>query len=192
MGLENLGSPSRRASSHINTTSIVRVLHHARQVLAMRWPSFWSSSKNGEQGAEPAKWSNEVSDSVLGTEKPADFPTAPPPSSRLFDLRLQSYLTPQTIVSTIVLTSGCLGFYRFYRKFLRRIPAVGNISPGFFRKRSVFGKVTSVGDGDNFRIYHTPGGYLAGWGWLRSIPADKKALKNNTVGYYRLYRLSND
>jgi hypothetical protein len=43
--------------------------------------------------------------------------------------------------------------------------------------------VTSVGDGDNFRIYHTPGGRLAGWGWLpgRRIPMDKKELKDQTV-----------
>jgi endonuclease YncB( thermonuclease family) len=41
--------------------------------------------------------------------------------------------------------------------------------------------VTSVGDGDNFRFFHTPGGRLAGWGWLRSIPTDKKALRNQTI-----------
>jgi hypothetical protein len=40
-----------------------------------------------------------------------------------------------------------------------------------------------VGDGDNFRVFHTPGGRLAGWGWLpwRRVPKEKKDLKNKTV-----------
>jgi hypothetical protein len=43
--------------------------------------------------------------------------------------------------------------------------------------------VTSVGDGDNFRIFHTPGGRLAGWGWLlwKRVPRGKKELRDNTV-----------
>ena len=97
---------------------------------------------------------------------------------------LQVFKQPQTILAAIVLTSFSLGLFRFYRTFLRRIPEAINIRPSYFQKRSVLGKVTSVGDGDNFRIYHTPGGWLAGWGWLpwRKVPKDKKELKNQTVG----------
>jgi len=38
-----------------------------------------------------------------------------------------------------------------------------------------------VGDADNFHLFHMPGGRLTGWGWLRKIPEEKKALKGNTV-----------
>lgn len=97
---------------------------------------------------------------------------------------LQVFKQPQTILAAVVLTTVSLGLFRFYRTFLRRIPEAINIRPSYFQKRSILGKVTSVGDGDNFRIYHTPGGWLAGWGWLpwRKIPKDKKELKNQTVG----------
>jgi len=41
----------------------------------------------------------------------------------------------------------------------------------------MFGTATSVGDGDNFRFYHTPGGRLLGWGWMpgRKVPLRPKA-----------------
>lgn len=153
----------------------------------MRWPNFWSPSENEEPDNEAsARLPGEVLDSSPGTANPSDSSLATNPVSNQLDLDWHSYITPQTLISTAVLTSGCIGFYKFYRTFLRRIPAAGNISPAFFRKRSVFGKVTSVGDGDNFRIYHTPGGWLAGWGWWRSIPTNKKALKDNTVYPYCL------
>ncbi|ODV91054.1 hypothetical protein CANCADRAFT_18092, partial [Tortispora caseinolytica NRRL Y-17796] len=37
----------------------------------------------------------------------------------------------------------------------------------------LFGKIVAVNDGDNVRVFHTPGGYWAGWGWLRSTPRVK-------------------
>ena len=151
----------------------------------MQWPNFWSSKGEKSEEDSPAKSPGKVLDSLIDTAKPSNSSSTTPsttsPPSKALDLDWHSYLTPQTIISTVILTSGCIGFYKFYRTFLRRIPVATNISPGFFRKRSVFGKVTSVGDGDNFRIFHTPGGILTGWGWWRSIPADKKALRNNTV-----------
>ena len=158
------------------------ILGSTRQALAMRWPSFWSSPKNERSNHDSSAQSpGEVLDSLLDTARPSNSTPTTSTSLDTSGWKWRSYTEPQTIFATITLTSACIGFYRFYRTFLRRIPAVGNISPNFFRKRSVFGQVTSVGDGDNFRIFHTPGGLLAGWGWWRSIPADKKALKNNTV-----------
>lgn len=90
---------------------------------------------------------------------------------------------PRTLVPTLVLTSGILLAVRFHRSYLRRIPDAPSISSSYLRRRSVFGQVTSVGDGDNFRIFHTPGGRLAGWGWLpwKKVPTNKKDLKDNTV-----------
>ena len=44
--------------------------------------------------------------------------------------------------------------------------------------------VTAVGDGDNFRLYHTPGGRLVGWGWFPGrcvADYDRKRLKDQTI-----------
>jgi endonuclease YncB( thermonuclease family) len=74
-----------------------------------------------------------------------------------------------------------LGALQLYANYLRRIPGAAYVSPGFFHKRSLFGKVTSVGDGDGFRLFHTPGGKAVGWGWLRKVPTSRKELKDRTV-----------
>ncbi|KAF9961304.1 putative endonuclease lcl3 [Mortierella alpina] len=69
-----------------------------------------------------------------------------------------------------------------YRTRLRRIPSAAFLTPHALQgKRVLRGKVTSVGDSDNFRFYHTPGGILAGWGWLRHVPSTAKELKNQTL-----------
>ena len=93
------------------------------------------------------------------------------------------FTNPTTIVATVVLTSGILVGIRFYKRYLRRIPNVKHIKPEELRTRSIFGKVTSVGDGDNFRVFHTPGGRLAGWGWFpgRTVPTESKELKDKTL-----------
>ncbi|OJD16630.1 hypothetical protein AJ78_03222 [Emergomyces pasteurianus Ep9510] len=90
---------------------------------------------------------------------------------------------PRNLIPTLILTGGILLCVRIHRQYLRRIPVATNISPTYFHKRSLFGRVTSVGDGDNFRMFHTPGGRLAGWGWLpfRKVPTTKKELKDRTI-----------
>ncbi|WEW58746.1 putative endonuclease lcl3 [Emydomyces testavorans] len=93
----------------------------------------------------------------------------------------KQFTEAKTIVPTVLLTSGILACVHIHRKYLRRIPEAGHISPSFFRRRSLFGKVTSVGDGDNFRMYHTPGGRWGGWEWLRKVPTGKNELKNSTI-----------
>ena len=95
------------------------------------------------------------------------------------------YTDPRNVTPVVLLTATVLGSYTFYRSYLRRIPQANLIGPGFWRRRSLFGKVTSVGDGDNFRLFHTPGGRLAGWGWMlgRRIPKEKKELKDRTVRF---------
>lgn len=87
----------------------------------------------------------------------------------------------QIVIPTALSTLGVLGLVAFYRRFLRRIPGTVYIKPTAFRKRKLLGRVTSVGDGDGFHLYHTPGGRLAGWGWLRGIPTSRSDLKNQTV-----------
>ncbi|KAG0045007.1 putative endonuclease lcl3 [Gryganskiella cystojenkinii] len=69
-----------------------------------------------------------------------------------------------------------------YSTRLRRIPSSAYLTPDMLQgKRILRGKVTSVGDSDNFRFYHTPGGIFAGWGWLRRVPQGNKELKNQTL-----------
>lgn len=49
------------------------------------------------------------------------------------------------------------------------------------RRRWVRGVVTSVGDADNFRLYHTPS---FGWRWplkFRRVPTLSKELKEQTI-----------
>ncbi|KAL2823154.1 hypothetical protein BDW59DRAFT_149011 [Aspergillus cavernicola] len=105
------------------------------------------------------------------------------PQSQPLNLDWAAFTEPRTLVPTLILTSGILTVATIHRRYLRRFPDAPSIPPPYFRSRSILGKVTSVGDGDNFRIYHTPGGRLAGWGWLpwKKVPKGKKELKDNTI-----------
>ncbi|OLN88144.1 putative endonuclease LCL3 [Colletotrichum chlorophyti] len=82
----------------------------------------------------------------------------------------------------VFLTSvASLGFFIFWQSHLRRFPTASHIQPDLFRKRTLLGRATSVGDGDNFHMFHTPGGRLAGWDWLRKVPATRATLKGKTI-----------
>ncbi len=120
----------------------------------MRWPP-WSSksSNNGDAERRDASWDS------------------------------SHYTEPRVLLSSLVLTATTLALLRLYQSYLRRIPSATGIQEAFFRRRSLLGRVTSVGDGDNFRLFHTPGGKLAGWDWLpgRKVPTKREALKDRTV-----------
>ncbi|KAL2129851.1 hypothetical protein VTI74DRAFT_7217 [Chaetomium olivicolor] len=88
---------------------------------------------------------------------------------------------PHNWIAPVAAAGLTIGLFSFYQAYLRRFPDPSHITPSFFRRRSLFGKVTSVGDGDGFHLFHTPGGRLAGWGWLRRVPKDRKALKGRTI-----------
>lgn len=92
------------------------------------------------------------------------------------------YTSPQTIIASVVTTATTLALIRVYKTYMRRIPNVEYLKPGLFRKRTIYGIVTRVGDGDNFHLFHTPGGRLMGWDWLpwRRIARARK-LKDKTV-----------
>lgn len=108
-------------------------------------------------------------------------------SARAAQLKSQDWAAaltdPATIGTSLALTASTVAFLRFYKSYLRRIPTVNHIKPDYFRRRTLFGQVTSVGDADNFRLFHTPGGRLAGWGWLpwKKVPSTREGLANNTV-----------
>ena len=91
------------------------------------------------------------------------------------------FTDPRNLVPVVILTTACIGSYSLYRSFLRRIPQAKDIPQHYWRRRSLKGVVTRVGDGDNFHLYHTPGGLIAGWGWLRRVPKDPKQLKDQTI-----------
>ncbi|KIM24501.1 hypothetical protein M408DRAFT_232281 [Serendipita vermifera MAFF 305830] len=71
---------------------------------------------------------------------------------------------------------------KMYKRFIKRIPNADAVSPEEVAKRRwIKGVVTSVGDADNFRLYHTPG---IGWRWplkFRFIPKTTKELKDQTI-----------
>lgn len=96
---------------------------------------------------------------------------------------LARFTDSEVLLPTAILTGTTLGGFYVYKRYLRRIPSINYIKPNYYRKRSLFGTVVSVGDADNFRIFHTPGGRLTGWGWLpgRSIPRTSKEYASKTV-----------
>lgn len=142
-----------------------------------------SSEKNEQKHAPSPAESSSASNSASSTtpaipnnnNKPTDWNSILNATDRL------QFTEPRNVISTVLLASGILFVVYVHRRYLRRFPEATDISPWYFRKRSLLGQVTSVGDGDNFRMYHTPGGRLMGWGWLRKIPTSKKELKARTV-----------
>lgn len=93
-----------------------------------------------------------------------------------------SYITYESLVVSGVICSSFIAGFCIYRAYLRRIPNANKIPEYFLHKRSMLGQVTSVGDADNFHFYHTPGGILGGWGWLRHAPeANTRGLKDQTI-----------
>ncbi|KAI7589612.1 hypothetical protein KC343_g18605, partial [Hortaea werneckii] len=49
------------------------------------------------------------------------------------------YTSPQTIVASVLTTAATLALVRLYKTYLRRIPNVDYLKPGFFRHRSLYG-----------------------------------------------------
>ena len=133
----------------------------------MPWPRIWGSSTQNDDKEKQSL--QEKASSLLNNDAKS---TA---SDLLTSLsQSQTYTNPSVLLPTLLLTTVILSTVSFSRRYLTRYPSATHIPPQSFRTRSLFGRVTSVGDADNFRLYHTPGGRLAGWGWLRSVPRDPK------------------
>ncbi|PSN63478.1 SNase-domain-containing protein [Corynespora cassiicola Philippines] len=125
----------------------------------MRWP--WSGGEDDKKRFDPASWSESL--------RSTDWSS--------------TWTEPSTVVTSVVLTLTTFTAARLYKSYLRRIPSVNHIKPGYFRRRTLFGRATSVGDADNFRLFHTPGGRIAGWGWLpwKRVPTTREGLANKTI-----------
>jgi hypothetical protein len=96
-------------------------------------------------------------------------------------LRSDPFDAAQAWAPVVLFPLAGMAVLQLYANYLRRIPGSAYVRPNFFRNRSIYGRVTSVGDGDNFHLFHTPGGRSLGWGWLRRIPETRKDLKDRTV-----------
>ena len=91
-------------------------------------------------------------------------------------------LDPQVLLLSAGISGLVILGYRMYGRYVRRIRTYLDLTPKYLDgQRSLFGRVTRVGDGDNFRFYHTPGGKLMGWHWLRTVPATRLELKDETL-----------
>ncbi|KAG0693879.1 hypothetical protein DFH29DRAFT_370226 [Suillus ampliporus] len=91
--------------------------------------------------------------------------------------------TAYLIVSGFFLGSvSTLGATFVYRRYFRRLRTAEWVTPDVLERRGwVRGVVTSVGDADNFRLYHTP---AIGWRWplkFRRVPTLSKELKDQTI-----------
>ncbi|KIO30478.1 hypothetical protein M407DRAFT_69214 [Tulasnella calospora MUT 4182] len=87
----------------------------------------------------------------------------------------------QAVVFALLGSAGTFGLITVRRRFLKRIPNSDHVPPNAFEKRRWVKVDSSVGDGDNFRLYHTPGLF---WRWpikLRRVPTETKALKDQTL-----------
>lgn len=132
----------------------------------MQWPSwlFWRQQSAAE---------NDKKREVAPSKGPPSPPAAslPTRAQRTWDQNLNRtdwshFTTTQTIVISLITTGTTLALVKVYKTYIRRIPTIEYLKPGFFRRRSFYGYVTRVGDGDNFHFFHTPGGRMMGWGWL--------------------------
>ncbi|KAK6523510.1 putative endonuclease lcl3 [Arthrobotrys megalospora] len=101
--------------------------------------------------------------------------------SRISDLTSLPPSAIDILLPSITAATATLTLVYVYRNFLKRYPDSNSLPPHFFRKKGLYGKVVSVGDADNFRLFHTPGGRWTGWGWLRQIPEGRKMLKGQTL-----------
>lgn len=144
----------------------------------MPWPS-WLSFSSSSSKAEAGKKKDDSSSEIIPQKL-----TGSNWETSLNRTDITHYTSTQTITFSAITALTTLALLRLYKTYLRRIPTVDYLKPGFFRRRSIYGYVTRVGDGDNFHLYHTPGGRLAGWGWLSGRKVQNltaKALKNRTV-----------
>ncbi|KAF8836238.1 staphylococcal nuclease [Paxillus ammoniavirescens] len=91
-------------------------------------------------------------------------------------------ITPYAAVVFALGAASGVGGATAWRRWGKRLRSSEWVTPDVLaRRRWVRGVVTSVGDADNFRLYHTPG---IGWRWplkFRRVPTTSKDLKDKTI-----------
>lgn len=90
--------------------------------------------------------------------------------------------TVSTPVGAACVSAGTIaGSFLIWRRFFRRIPNASYITPSILRsRRRIVGRVTSVGDADGFRMYHTPGIPFLRQRWHRP-PTKASDLRHQTI-----------
>jgi len=131
----------------------------------------------------PTRTRREKDDAESGHNDTSPLPKGRDWNGSINAIDWQHYTQPSIIIPTALATATALSTVHIYKRHLRRIPSTEFIKPDLFRRKSLFGSVTSVGDGDNFRLFHTPGGRMVGWGWFpwRRVPTERKELSAKTV-----------
>lgn len=85
------------------------------------------------------------------------------------------------VVCSVVLAATLISLYNGFNRHLMRYEQAADIPKLYFQNRHsphnigkngkwLYGKVLSVGDGDNLNLYHMPGGFWGGWGIMRHEP----------------------
>ncbi|KAK9459042.1 micrococcal nuclease [Lipomyces oligophaga] len=93
-----------------------------------------------------------------------------------------SIFSLRTFVESCAVTTVMLGSVYLYSRYLKRFPTAMDIPRRFIEfNRPIRGRIVYVGDGDNFRLFHTPGGMFAGWNWLRRVPYEQKSSKTQKL-----------
>ena len=93
-----------------------------------------------------------------------------------------SLLHPKVLLLSAGITTTAFLSYKFHQRYVTRLRTYLDITPKILdNQQKLYGYVTRVGDGDNFRFFHTPGGVFMGWGWLRKIPTNRNQLKDETL-----------
>ncbi|KAH9990103.1 hypothetical protein BJV77DRAFT_1151171 [Russula vinacea] len=115
-----------------------------------------------------------------GEASPEPDPSPPPPP---LPVQLDANAAAGIALAAFLLGSAtALGASSAYRRFFKRIKNAEWITPDVLRrKRWITGIVTSVGDADNFRLYHTPGFGWRGLLKFRHVPATNRGLKGQTI-----------
>jgi len=115
----------------------------------------------------------------------SDPPAKPPIVTNVLGRTFRFDTSQQVFaLSCFALGAGsAMGGAFVYRRFFRRLRSSGWVTPDVLkRKQWVRGVVTSVGDADNFRLYHTP---AFGWRWrpikFRWVPSKAKDLTGETI-----------
>lgn len=158
----------------------------------MPWPSLWSSKpKQDDTSTASIEDHTQALKAQAQETAEAIHENVAHTADSFKQVSSNSFLNalgqPSTLLATAVLTTSILTLFAIQRRFLRRHPTATSLPESFLLpstrrfNKSLFGRVTSVGDADNFRLYHTPLGRLAFWGIFRKIPDTTKELKNQTV-----------
>ncbi|CAK4034851.1 Hypothetical predicted protein [Lecanosticta acicola] len=145
----------------------------------MKWPAFWSSQEAQQHVNNLSSQAKDSATKVANASHDAVEELKETASQHQHGH--SRFTTTQTVGACILTTAATLGLLRLYKTHLRRIPSIDYLKPEALRKRSLYGYVTSVGDGDNFHLFHTPGGRLAGWRLFRTVSSDRKALQKKTL-----------